>query len=203
MSKIWLIDSGHGGMINGVYQTAPKKMYKFFNGKIAYEGVINRQIKEKLISGVKSQDFKYIDICPTELDLGLDLRVDWINSICREYGARNCVLISLHSNAGKGTGFEIWTSKGATKSDLHAEMLGNILINSFSDIKFRKDESDGDLDKESDFYILANSKCPAILPECLFFDNRKDFNKLVDPLFQTQYVNALMKYVRKANTINI
>jgi N-acetylmuramoyl-L-alanine amidase len=197
--KIFLLDSGHGGMIDGVYQTAPRKMFTFPNheDEIAYEGVINRQMKHKLISLCKVEDVKYVDICPTELDLDLDVRVDWVNNICRQYGAGNCVLISLHSNAGGGTGFEIWTSRGFTRSDMHATVLGEILLKNFPDIKFRKDQTDGDLDKESDFYILINSKCPAILPECLFFDDWNDYQMLVDSNFQARYVASIMEYIRK------
>lgn len=40
--------------------------------------------------------------------------------------------------------------------------------------KIRADVSDGDLDKEENFYILKNTACPAILTENLFMDNEKD-----------------------------
>ena len=67
---------------------------------------------------------------------------------------KNAVLISLHSNAGGGTGFEIWTSEGQTRSDGFAEIMGQTFIDSFLGSPFRPDKSDGDLDKESQFYIL-------------------------------------------------
>lgn len=198
MRRTWLIDSGHGGMIDGVYQTAPKKMYTHESGVIAYEGIINRQIKQRLLELLKTRGVHYIDLCPTELDVELDERVDIANVYHREY--KNCVLISLHSNAGKGTGFEIWTSVGQTQSDKHASMLGHELENAFPDIKFRKDMADGDLDKESQFYILKYTKCPAILPECLFFDNYSDFRKLISPVFQQRYVLAIANFILRAET---
>ena len=38
----------------------------------------------------------------------------------------------------------------------------------------RFDYSDGDPDQESQFYILKNTNCPAILTENFFMDNEKD-----------------------------
>lgn len=194
---LFLIDSGHGGMINGIYQTAPRKMYKFPNGEIAYEGVLNRIFKEKLFIRLNSKGIKYVDVCPTEEDIPLLDRTRTVNRYARQYGKENCLLISLHSNAGKGTGFEIWTSRGKTQSDEYADILGKILIRKFSYIKFRADKTDGDLDKEANFFILRHTICPAILPECLFFDNYSDYLMLKDPLFQDRYVSALMEFIQK------
>lgn len=190
----FLIDKGHGGLLNGVYQTAPKKMYRHSNGEMAYEGVINRQYGNRVIDLMKKKNMRVIDIVPTELDVDLDARVDIINTYCREYGKNNCLLISLHMNAGKGSGFEIWTSPGATKSDQYATMFMEFYKDSFSQHKLRKDETDGDADKESAFYILVNSKCPAILPEWLFFDNWNDYQIQKDPVEQDKYAKMIVEF---------
>ena len=39
---------------------------------------------------------------------------------------------------------------------------------------YRTDTSDGDEDLESDFYVLKNTKCPAVLTENLYQDNESD-----------------------------
>ena len=44
--------------------------------------------------------------------------------------------------------------------------------------------SDGDIDKESQFYVLRKTVCPAVLIENLFFDNRADFELLRSVTFQ-------------------
>jgi len=194
---LWIIDSGHGGMINGIYQTAPKKMFKFPTGIIAYEGVINRMFKNMLIKRLKNKKIQYVDICPGEEDVSLGDRVNTISALCKE--RHNCILISLHSNAGKGTGFEIFTTKKKTKSDEYAEILAKILIKKFPYIKFRSDTTDGDLDKEEDFYIIKETEtmCPGILVECLFFDNWNDYLMLYDPLFQAKYIQSLMDFIQE------
>lgn len=201
MKHVWLIDSGHGGMIDGRYQTAPRKMHVHDDGSVFYEGVSNREIKHQLIDKMMANGLQHIDICPTELDVDVDVRVDIANRYYQEY--RNAVLISLHSNAGGGTGFEVWTSVGQTRSDDFAEVMSLEFIDSFKGAPFRKDTSDGDLDKESQFYILKYTKCPAVLPECLFFDNWSDYQLLIDKDFQNDYVDALIRFMIKAEATNI
>ena len=41
----------------------------------------------------------------------------------------------------------------------------------FPILKARTDYSDGDIDKESNFYVLRTTKMPSILLEILFMDN--------------------------------
>ena len=197
MEKIFILDSGHGGMLDGMYQTAPKKMYQHQNGEIAYEGVVNRLVKQKAISLFIRDSIRYVDVCPTELDLDLDTRCNIINAICDEYGKNNCLLISLHMNAGKGTGFEIWTSPGATKSDEFATLFMSQYGSFFPGHKLRKDMTDGDVDKESPFYILVNTKCPAILPEWLFFDNYNDWVIQRDPSQQQKYAEMILNFAKR------
>ena len=53
--------------------------------------------------------------------------------------------------------------------------------------KVRKNFDDGDSDKEANFYIIRNSKCPAVLTENLYMDSHKD-NEI---LLSTYGFNAL------------
>jgi len=154
MEKIFLIDSGHGGVLNGAYQTAPDKMYNFGNGVIAYEGVTNRLVKEFVLKHGVQAGLKIIDVCPSVLDIPLEVRVDFINSISRKYAALNCLLMSLHSNAGKGTGFEIFTMTGENVSDKYATLFFQRFKARFPKITLRTDYvTDNDPDKEAEFYI--------------------------------------------------
>jgi N-acetylmuramoyl-L-alanine amidase len=201
MKHVWLLDPGHGGFIDGEYQTAPAKMYRHSPEEVFYEGMFNRRIKDLLMRKLWEENIHHIDICPTDLDVPLTARVDVVNSYYKAYD--NAVLISLHSNAGGGTGFEVWTSKGQTRSDRFAELLGQELQDGFRDIPFRADKTDGDLDKESDFYILEKTYCPAILPECLFFDNYNDYLLLQNSDFQNAYCKTLINFMKKAEQANL
>ncbi len=201
MKYTWLLDAGHGGSTGDGYVTAPDKMYEHSPTEIFCEGVFNRQIKDLLIKEMWRNDITAIDLTPTELDVPLDVRADLANIYHQEY--ENCVGISLHSNAGKGTGFEIHTGPTETRSDVFAHVLGEILIERFPDIAYRKGDQPGELDKDSLFYILRWTKSPWILPECLFFDQYHDYLLLINPAFQEKYVQVLIEFMKKAENENI
>ena len=201
-SYVWCIDSGHSGNTqNGDYLTAPAKMFKHSPSEIFYEGVFNRQIKDALIRDLWRHDILAIDVCPTELDLPLSVRVNIVNAIYAKY--KNAVLISLHSNAGRGTGIEIWTARGQTRSDKFATVIGEQVSRDFEDVVFRQDFMDGDMDKEADFYILKYTHCPAVLPEFMFYDNYDDFLKLENPEFRARYVKSLLTAIQKMEQMDI
>lgn len=195
-NTLFLLDSGHGGIINNIYQTDPfiGKYYRFLNGEVAYEGVINRLVKRKVMNLLSMAGFRYVDICPSEVDLSLTLRVKYANLLVHEY--RDCLLISLHSNAGGGRGFEIYTTLDKTKSDEYASVFAKEFHQEFPDITVRSDYTDGDVDKENQFYILRNVSCPAILPEFLFYDNFQDWSLLKNPEIQERYAKMILKFVQ-------
>lgn len=174
-----LIDMGHGGVdSNGIYTTAPKKMYRFKTGEIAYEGEINRDLGlilsfELSKMGIKN-DFVIDPFNPE--DIPLKERVNIINSEKEKH-----ILISLHCNAGGGTGYEQYTTKGITKSDEISNCIARSVSNSKFGLKKRWiHKKDNEYDKESQFYILRKTRCPAVLIECFFFDNKHDYDYMND-----------------------
>lgn len=197
MKPLILIDSGHGGMINGIYTTAPAKMFLHNDGTTAYEGVLNRTIKKNVFSLLDTAGIGYIDVCPTNIDVPLVTRCKVINNYADAYGKDNCLLISLHSNAGGGNGFEIYTTPGQSNSDPYATSFTDIFAKHFPTIKIRKDMIDGDPDKESLFYILTHSLCPAILPEWLFFDNYTDWSYMRIPINQMAYAQMIVDFFKQ------
>ena len=66
-------------------------------------------------------------------------------------------------------------------------------------MKIRKDTADGDSDKESGFYILKHTVCPAVLTENLFQDNREDVDFLLSDegrqKIVTLHVQGICKYL--------
>lgn len=205
MIKNVILDFGHGGIDdNGNYTTAPSKMYKFPNGEIAYEGVINRQIGGHVLTCLRSH--LHLNVITTvaetdSRDIALSHRVRVANS----YNPKETIFISIHCNAGGGEGFELFTTKGITKSDALAESLADNMEHVYDKYKMRLryDFSDKDKDKEVDYYVLRKTKCPAVLLECGFFDSRKDFDKLKDPLFQSELASyiytGIIEFINKEN----
>jgi len=166
--KTILFDNGHGGIINGVYQTKGKRSPEYDQG-VLYEGEFNRAIVDRLIELCEISGIPYVNVSASNLDIGLDNRVDFANSIEKDLG--NCVYISVHANAGGGTGYEVYTSPGQTRSDDYAEILVEEFGKGMPELHLRTDISDGDHDKEARFYVLTQTRMPSVLIECAFMDN--------------------------------
>ena len=142
------------------------------------------------------------------LDVPLSERVRRVNEYCKKYGAKNVVLLSIHVNAAgdgsrwmSGTGIEVYTSNGKTRSDELAQMFIESAEDNHKGMKIRTDYSDGDADKEAQFTVLAKTKCAAILTENGFMDNKADVAYLLSPegkrAVVMSHVEAVVKYVNK------
>jgi N-acetylmuramoyl-L-alanine amidase len=197
----WLVDAGHGGMYNGQYTTAPQKMYRYPDGLVIYEGLINRAIAFRLCAKLTNAYLPFEQINDNEQDTPLKVRVERANEA---YGRdSSAVYLSIHSNLGGQEGFEIFTSKGETKSDKIAQVFCDTYQQSFPNMKFRKDTIDGDEDKESNFYVLYYTNCPALLVENLFMDNRLEAEFLLSEHGQEQIAECLLQSIKKVEYLNL
>lgn len=197
MSKYyWVIDCGHGGLINGVYQTRGKRSPIWEDGSIYYEGVGNREIAKKVGDKLKQLDIDYTyTVDPSNgKDVSLSTRINFVN----KFPAKNKILISIHSNGASvesASGFEIFTSAGQTKSDVIATVIYEEFQKEFKERKFRKDTIDGDVDKENPLYITGKSNCPAVLLECFFMTNEKECKEI---LMTEEGQNRIVKCIVQA-----
>lgn len=196
----WVIDAGHGGLDKeGKYTTDPTKgkFFTFPDGFTIYEGVINRQIANKLHNALKQLGIEFALVYDEVEDWSLTKRVALVNKLHKKYG--NCILLDLHSNAGggKGKGIELFTSPGETDSDPLAHMFAKIYMNHFPEWPFRKDIVTKELDKEANFTMVTDTHCPAILFENFFFDERKQADLLVTSHFQQRIVNVLVAGIQE------
>lgn len=196
-----IIDFGHGGIINGEYTTAPSKMFTFDDGLTVYEGVINRKIGKYLSEMLTSVEHEIL--VPEDEDISLNKRRQRLNTLYQKHNG-NCFLVSIHCNAGGGTGIEIFTTRGNTKSDYIAEVLMKHASNEI-DMKFRKDYSDGDSDKEANFTILM-SAMPSVLTENGFMDRREDAEYILSDIGQYQlalyHYKGILEILNSFNHIN-
>jgi N-acetylmuramoyl-L-alanine amidase len=201
---LWLLDAGHGGILNGKYTTAPAKMHTFPNedvrqGFTIYEGVINRQITDRIADKLDKLGIDYRYLHDPEEDTSLANRVIRADAAYKK--DRRAILVSIHSNAGGGTGFEVFTSPGQTKSDKIANIFCSAYERHFDNKPLRCDKSDGDADKEADFYMLRKSDCPAVLVENLFFDNRIEAEFLRLPAGQEAIANCIVDGIKSCETL--
>lgn len=189
-----LIDNGHGSNTKG--KRSPDGMLMEY----AYA----REIAEMVVYELKKMGIDAERIVREESDVPLAERCNRVN----EYKASEAILISIHCNAaGNGSewmtarGWEAWTSVGQTKADKLATCLYEAAEEVLAGMKVRKDMSDGDPDKEEGFYILKHTKCPAVLTENLFQDNKEDVDFLLSlegkKAITDLHVKGIMKYLEK------
>lgn len=172
-----LIDNGHGNNTPG--KCSPDKVIREYQ--------YNREIAAALYDRLnKDTRYNVILITPEETDISLSERVNRINKYCKQYGAKNCIMISIHLNAGPGlgwcsaTGWEAYSTKGITISDNLTKCFYEAAYMVLDEgEKIRTDNSDGDYDKEADFYIIKKSNCASILTENFFMNGRQDYKYLL------------------------
>ena len=191
---IVLLDNGHGGLINGEYQTPGKRSPVWDDGSQLFEGEFNRSIVARIVESLTSLIIPYVIIAPETRDVKLSTRVKRANEIQDE----PCFYLSVHSNAGGGNGFEVFTSPGETTSDKIATIFGEEYKKTFPQKKLRTDYSDGDLDKEAAFTVIKKTRMPAVLTENFFMDNEEECKEILmtkqgRDLIAEFHVNAIMR----------
>ena len=190
-----ILDNGHGGMIGGEYQTPGKRSPNWECG-VLYEGMFNRWFVNRLMEKMDRYGLKYYHVSPELKDVSLNERVLRANRIY--HSNPKSYLLSIHANAGGGHGIEGFTSVGKTKSDPIGEKFLNQIQFDFQGSQIiRHDLSDGDLDKEVQYFVLKNTICPAFLLECGFMDHPEDYLKLWDQHYLNKLVSSVFKSIEE------
>ncbi len=160
-----LIDNGHGN------DTPGKRSPVWHDGRQLMEWEFNRAIANQVMVGLNYLNIPAQLVVPEPFDIPLPERVTRVNNIASR---EKCFLVSIHANAGGGTGWEVFTSPGETQSDKYAAILFDVARELLPDFRMRADYADGDPDKEAEFYMLTKTICPAVLTENLFMDTWRD-----------------------------
>lgn len=191
-----ILDNGHGK------NTAGKRSPKWPDGSQFFEWEFNRDIVHRIAEQLEQAGIKYHILVPEEKDISLTERTNRANKLWKSTG-KKCFLISIHANAaGNGSwmdakGWCVFTSKGKTKSDDIATYFWNEMKNEFPTHKMRLDMSDGDVDLEDNFTILYNTKCPAILTENFFMDNKDDCKLIMSNFGRQKIASAHVRAIKK------
>lgn len=195
-----LLDNGHASSTPGKRSPKEDGMEQFFE----YE--FNRDIVKRIARELDKIGIRYEILVPEmSTDVPLTTRAERANNFCKEYGNENCIFLSIHANAaGKGDrwmiakGWSCYTSKGETASDPYAEIfmreaekvlvpLGRT-IRKYSQKKYSW---------EDNFTVLVKTKCPAILTENLFYDNKDEVKFLQSEegreAIAQIHINAILK----------
>ena len=177
---VWILDNGHGGIIDGVYQTSGKRSPVWPDGQILYEGEFNRAIVDRLVKLCESNGIDHVNLVDTQQDVPLSDRTSKANQIAKS-SDKPCIYVSIHANGfdkESANGWSVYTSIGETKSDKIATVLFEKAASEFVGEYMRSDKySDGDVDKEANFWVLAHTTMPAILSENFFMTNSDNCHK--------------------------
>ena len=211
----WLLDPGHGGFIDGVYQTAGKRSPEFPDGSRLYEGEFNRDIVSRIMdlcSGKWGEKGRYmmngrppierekiwarfaihaINLVDTEEDIPLRERVTVANKIHQE--KQNCIYVSVHSNAF-GDGKDFNSAQGVCTFHHVKSLKGKILADSLqrwlADLTPFRNRGVRANETWANFYVLRKTHMPAVLSENGFMTNFDDAVNLMDPNVRQAIANA-------------
>lgn len=194
-----LIDNGHGDNTPG--KCSP-------DGRLR-EYAWSRKCAKRLVAALKKKGYDAELITPEASDVKLQTRVSRVNNICNAVGAQNCLLVSIHNNAGGGDGkwhdacgWSVFVSKNASENSkklarmltveaMNRELMGNrsVPLQKYWTWSWTN----------NDIYILKNTACPAVLTENMFQDHKGDVDYLLSEEGMTElvdlHVDGITKYV--------
>ena len=114
-----LIDNGHGRA------TAGKRSPVWPDGKQLFEYEFNRDIARRVHEALTARGADSVPVVPEIDDIPLAERTRRVNEIAAQVGPENCLLVSIHANAGGGTGWEAWNALVVGRL---LDLLRNLLV---------------------------------------------------------------------------
>jgi len=166
---IIVLDPGHGG-------TDP--------GAVAF-GLMEKDITLDIVKKIREKLSAYqVEVHLTrdaDVDMSLYDRASMANKLGADY------FMSVHVNAGGGTGFESYVYTYAGNQTISLRDIIHVRVSSYY-------QNAGFVDrgkKSANFAVLRLTDMPAILLENLFIDRQQDAAKLADSSFRTGIARAV------------
>jgi N-acetylmuramoyl-L-alanine amidase len=171
-----VLDAGHGGKDSGAVGNGLKE--KDLTLKIVKQ--IGRMLSE----------YENAEVHYTRTDdrfLELSERAEIANKLKADY------FISVHINAGGGTGFETYIYNGGVSAPTVAyqNVIHQEILKAIGNVKDRGK-------KRANYAVLRQTKMPALLTENLFIDNANDAAKLKSEQFLLQIAHGHVQGIVKA-----
>lgn len=193
---IVIIDNGHGCNTKG----------KFSPDKRLYEWKWAREVAKLIEQQLKARGIQAVRIVTEDTDISLKERCRRANALCAQYGTQNCLLVSVHINAAgadgqwhNATGWSGWIAPNASQSSKR-----------FAQLLYAEAEAAGLKGNRvvpaskywvGNWAICRDTKCPAVLTENLFQDNKGEVDYLLTAegkaTISQLHVEAILKYIGK------
>lgn len=193
-----ILDPGHG------HTTKGKSSPVWSDGSQLHEWEFNRDVVRRIQRDLSQLGVKSVILVEEAFDIYVRVRAARANEIARQFPGS--FGISIHGNAsppkiaGKGEGWEVWTSPGQTESDKLATKLFESAKYYLQGFKMRKDFLDGDPDKEARLAMLVKTTCPFVLTENLFYDNEKECRFMISDygkeLIAKLHVDGIIEFLK-------
>lgn len=188
-----LIDNGHG-------ENTPGKCSP--DGKLK-EWAYTREIADRIVTELRKRGYDAERIVKEMVDIPLSVRCQRVNNIYKETGG-NVILISVHCNAA-GNGAEWlsahgWSAFVSNNASNRSKNLASCLVRTAitKGVHVRQ-PMPGQLYWMQNLAICRDTKCPAILTENFFQDNKEDVSFLLSEAGKqmvTQiHVDGIMDYL--------
>lgn len=129
------------------------------------ESVEDRKVKNRVITALKGAGHTVYD-CTDDTNCTANQNLQRIVAKCNAHSVD--LDVSIHLNAGGGTGVEVWCYDSKT-ADIAAKIAGN--VSNALGIRNRG------VKYSQGLYVLRNTKSPALLVECCFVDSQNDADK--------------------------
>lgn len=175
---ILLFEPGHGTRNYTIGKHSPDGLL--------YEGEWARLVVPKIVRGLREIGFDARQTVTEDTDPSLTERAWRVNSIIRDNPGRDVYFCSVHINAaasdGKwhnARGFSVWV---APESSIKSKVLAQFLYESAEQFGMKGNRCvPAEKYWTARFTVLTQTKCPAVLTENLFQDNRDDVEFLRTP----------------------
>lgn len=179
MTKIF-IDPGHGGDDPGATANGLKEKDLTLD--------LSKRTKKYLDDNYTGHTTKLSRT--SDKTMSLKQRTDDANKWGADY------FLSIHINAGGGTGYEDYIYNGLSNSSKAAKIRNIVHAEIVKTLKKYKVKNRGK--KKANFHVLRESKMPAMLSETLFIDTGKDAKLLKDNKFLKDIGQSHAKGIAKA-----
>ena len=187
---IVLIDNGHGNNTPG--KCSPDMRLR--------EYAYTREIAKRLEKALKECGVEAIRITPEENDVSLSERCRRAN----KYGSKGVLLVSIHCNAagadGKWHDAHGWAAYVSKNASVNSKTLARCLIKAANGQGLSVREYAHQVPYwTQNLAICRDTKCPAVLTENLFQDNKEDVEFLLSEAGKQAivdlHVKGIMQYI--------
>lgn len=169
-------------------ETPGKRTPKFPDGSFMLENEFNKAVAFLLQEHLKRCGFDTILVAPTDKDISLKQRIDLANSKKADF------YISIHANAfngkwGNANGIETYHHPNSVESKKAAKLIHAYLMQGTT----MRDRGV----KSANFYVLRETKMPAVLVECGFMDNLREAKLLMSDAYRAECAEEIAKGICK------